>query len=237
MSDASIVDGHLTVDSVVVAPGFNRVIPLGRTGYLMSSLSMPGGSEEPLRLYSPALELIDKFPSPFVSLRDDIQVLQVANVGDSAILVAPLTGFEFAVVNLTTGEAVPVAVATRRFATAKLKDLDRRQPDVARPYPRILALRHVTNHMFLVAYSLPKPDWKPTQPDVPTTGERSLMAPGEYARYMDYFVDAIDITTGALRGHVALLGAIVDFITDSTMFGYVSLPNDDIGLVTYVAGA
>lgn len=233
MADGSIVNGQLAVDSAIVAPGFNRVIPLGDTGYLMSSLRLPGATTEPLRLYSPALELVNAFPSPFTSLDDDIQILQVAGIGDSAILVAPATGFEFTVVNLATGETAPVAVATRRFPTAKLKDLDRRQPDVVRPYPRILALRHVTDNMFLVVYSLPKPDWKPTRPDIPTPGEGPLMGPGEYARYMDYFVDAIDMTTGAVRGHATFPAAVVDFITDSTMFGYVPLPSGDVGLVRY----
>mgnify|MGYP001098676570 CR=1 FL=1 len=86
------------------------------------------------------------------------------------------------------------------------------------------------NHL-RVMYAVARPDWKATA-DPAEGGEGNLVPAEELPRYMQMFVDVLDLDTGELLAE-GELPALMWMANDSVWFAYTTLPDDDVGVVRY----
>ncbi len=230
-SKARLGGDSLQVLNAIPMTEFSDIVQVGDSQFAATVFAFPGSGLSPVRLLDSTLTALKGFESPFSELDGDLVVLQVADARDGGIVVSPLTGYAFARIDVASGEVRHIPRAVNRFPISKLKDLDRRQPNVARPYPRIIQIQVDDDGLLRVLYAQARPDWAPTVGD-DDDREGSIVPAEQIPRYMQILVDILDLETGALVAH-GELPALMRMLNDSTWIGYTSLPDDDIGVVRY----
>ncbi len=247
-SVAALPDGSVAVVGSrlsVMKPGQNAAQPQVRSGegqellsinsreILVNKLLMPGAKGSPFVVWSTGLDSVRAIPDPFPDMLGDPTFRRMARRNESSVVVSPITAYEFAILDIRTGRAAPLRVANVRFPAAKFMSVDRRQPHVARPYSRILALNVRGVDTLVVVYADATKDWAPATTSSAQGREGGVVPPGDIAKYLSFNVDIIDLRNGRSLGQSALQHAVSAFAGPDVAFSIEESGDGDLYLQLY----
>jgi hypothetical protein len=222
-----------SVEKQIVGSGFEVATPVGKGEFLTTTLLLPSSRLPAFRLRNgDSLNTSRTFADPFRDLDGDIVARHIAPAGDGHVVISAVTAYEFATLDVSTGQWTLLKVSAPPFKSRRFLQVDRRQADVARPYSRVLALAMAGKDTLLVLYSMARKDWAPNPPPN-ATRERAPISPTDMPNYMDYYIDVLDVRTGVSLARQVLPGQILGFVTPRIAFGYRAMPDGDIGLQLY----